>query len=155
MELLIDNRQNKYEIGRQLVQLLRRAASACLAYEGWDLDYEISLSLVDNEEIRELNRIYRKKNCPTDVLSFPMISEDQIISAANEGEKLLGDIVISVEKAVLQASKYSHSFEREMVFLFVHSMFHLMGHNHNTEKSEKDMEAGEEAVLSYLNLVRK
>ncbi len=155
MELLVDNRQHKYEIGKQLIQLLEKAALACLTYESRDLNYEISLSLVDDDEIRELNKIYREENYPTDVLSFPMVGGNQIINVTDVVEKLLGDIVISVERVVLQAEEYNHSFEREMVFLFVHSMFHLMGYDHGTEESAKDMEAREEAILSTLNLVRK
>ena len=149
MELLVDNRQHKYEIEERLILSLERAASLCLAYEGWNLDYEISLSLVDDDEIKELNKIYRGINCPTDVLSFPLVDENQIIDIE---EKLLGDIVISVERVVLQAKKYNHSFEREMIFLLVHSMFHLMGYDHDTKESAKDMRAREKAVLSSLNL---
>ena len=77
---------------------------------------------------------------------------DQIIS---EGEKLLGDIVISVEKAAEQAKEYNHSFEREMGFLVVHSMFHLMGYDHEIEEDAKDMRVREEEVLTSLNLIRK
>lgn len=152
MELLVNDRQYKYEIGKQLIQLLQKAALKCLVYENWDLDYEISLLLVDDDEIKELNRLYRGKDCPTDVLSFPLIDGKQIMDT---GEKLLGDIVISVERAVLQSKEYNHSFEREIVFLLVHSMFHLMGYDHNTKKASEDMRVREEAVLSSLGLSRK
>lgn len=152
MELLIDNRQDKHEIRADLIQLLEKAVGACLLYEGWDADYEVSLSLVDNNEIRELNRTYRGKDYSTDVLSFPLIEDDELVEFE---EKLLGDIVISVEKAVEQASEYNHSFEREMGFLVVHSMFHLMGYDHDTEEATKEMRSKEEAVLSSINLIRK
>ncbi|HZK57412.1 MAG TPA: rRNA maturation RNase YbeY [Clostridia bacterium] len=155
MELLVNNRQHKHEVGGQLIQLLERAALLCLIYENRDLNYEISLSLVDDEQIRELNKIYRGKDCPTDVLSFPLIDENQVINVPDMEEKPLGDIVISVERAVLQAKEYNHPFEREMTFLFVHSMFHLMGYNHNTEETTKDMRVGEETILSSLNLIRE
>ena len=149
MELLVDNRQHKYSIKKRLIQLLEKAALVSLSYEGWDLDYEISLSLVDDDEIKELNKTYRGMDCPTDVLSFSLVEGNQIIDIE---EKLLGDIVISVERAALQADEYNHSFEREMIFLLVHSMFHLMGYDHDTEESAKNMGAKEEAVLSSLNL---
>ncbi|QUH21044.1 rRNA maturation RNase YbeY [Alkaliphilus sp. B6464] len=152
MELLIDNRQNKYEVKEQLIELLEKAVEACLLYENWHIDYEVSLSLVDNNEIKELNSIYRGKDYATDVLSFPLVDEDQAIYLK---EKLLGDIVISVEKAEEQAKEYNHSFEREMGFLVVHSMFHLMGYDHDTSEDTKDMRGREEAVLSSLNLIRK
>ncbi len=155
MELLIDDRQCKCKVGEQLIQLLEKAASACLAYENRDLNYEISLSLVDDSEIRELNKTYRNEDCPTDVLSFPLVDDNQIMDITDAGEKLLGDIVISVERAALQAKEYNHSFEREMAFLFVHSMFHLMGYDHDTGESAKDMRVREEAVLVSLNLTRE
>lgn len=149
MKLLVDNRQHKYEIEERLILSLERAATLCLAYEGWNLDYEISLSLVDDDEIKELNKIYRGMDCSTDVLSFPLVDGNQIIDIE---EKLLGDIVISVERVALQAKEYNHSFEREMIFLLVHSMFHLMGYDHDTKKSAQDMRAREKAVLSSLDL---
>jgi len=152
VELLIDNRQNKYEVKEQLIELLDKAIKTCLLYEKWDVDYEVSLSLVDNNEIRELNRMYRGKDYSTDVLSFPLLAEDQIIDIE---EKLLGDIVISVEKAAEQAQEYNHSFDREMGFLVVHSMFHLMGYDHDTEDATSDMRIREEAVLASLNLIRE
>jgi len=152
VELLIDNRQNKYEVKEQLIELLDKAIKTCLLYENWDVDYEVSLSLVDNNEIRELNRMYRGKDYSTDVLSFPLLAEDQIIDIE---EKLLGDIVISVEKAAEQAQEYNHSFDREMGFLVVHSMFHLMGYDHDTEDATSDMRIREEAVLASLNLIRE
>jgi len=152
VELLIDNRQNKYEVKEQLIELLDKAIKTCLHYENWDVDYEVSLSLVDNNEIRELNRMYRGKDYSTDVLSFPLLAEDQIIDIE---EKLLGDIVISVEKAAEQAQEYNHSFHREMGFLVIHSMFHLMGYDHDTEDATSDMRIREEAVLASLNLIRE
>lgn len=151
MELLIDNRQDQYEITDALIELINKAVEACLTYEGWDMDYEVSLSLVDNHEIQALNHTYRGKDYATDVLSFPLIEEDQ---GLNLEEKLLGDIVISVEKAAEQAKEYNHSFEREMGFLVVHSMFHLMGYDHDNDEATADMRKREEAVLTAINLIR-
>lgn len=151
MELLINNRQDKIKIKEDFVELLEKTAKACLIYENWDEDYEVSLSLVDNNEIKELNKIYRGKDSTTDVLSFPLIEDDDIVIE----EKLLGDIVISVEKAEEQAKEYNHSFEREIGFLVVHSMFHLMGYDHDTEETTNEMRKKEEAVLKSVNLIRK
>ncbi len=150
MELAIDNRQDIIKIDDEIREKLNRAVEKCLEYEGWDMDYEVSLSLVNNNEIQELNRTYRGKDCVTDVLSFPMIDEDMLVC----GEKLLGDIVISIEKAIDQAEDYGHSFDREIVFLTVHSMFHLMGYDHLEKEDEKIMRIKEEAVLSKLGLKR-
>lgn len=151
MELLIDNRQDRIKIKEDFVELLENAVKACLVYENWDEDYEVSLSLVDNNEIKELNKTYRGKDSATDVLSFPLVEDDDVITE----EKLLGDIVISVEKAEEQAKEYNHSFEREIGFLVVHSMFHLMGYDHDTEETTKEMRKKEEDVLQSVNLMRK
>ncbi|AKL95788.1 rRNA maturation factor [Clostridium aceticum] len=151
MELEIDNRQEIIEVEETLVKTLEKLVKASLDYEGWETDYEVSLSFVDNEEIHELNKTYREKDCPTDVLSFPMVDDDSPVLE----EKILGDIVISVEKAIEQAKEYGHSFEREMAFLTVHSMFHLMGYDHMEEEDAKEMRAKEEAVLQQLGIKRE
>lgn len=150
MELAIDNRQNIVEIDDELIKILEKAVEESLNYEGWETDYEVSLSLVDNKEIKELNNAYRGKDCPTDVLSFPMIDEAMPVIE----EKVLGDIVISVEKAIEQAEDYGHSFYREMTFLTVHSMFHLMGYDHMEEEDRKIMRNKEESVMTKLGIKR-
>lgn len=150
MSLVIDNRQEAIEVDDQLVALLERTVEESLDYEGWDPDYEVSLSLVDNKEIHSLNKYYRGKDCPTDVLSFPMVEEESL----DMEEKLLGDIVISVEKAIEQSQEYGHSLSREMSFLVVHSMFHLMGYDHGNQEEEAEMRSKEEAVLKVLGQVR-
>ena len=151
MNLIIDDRQEVVEVSDELTQLLTKAVEASLKYEGWDPDFEVSLSLVNNEEIQDLNKNYRGKDYATDVLSFPMVDDDFPIGE----EKLLGDIVISVEKAIEQAEEYGHSFNREMSFLTVHSMFHLMGYDHEDEVSESEMRGKEEAVLKQIGQVRE
>lgn len=118
---------------------------------------EVSLSLVNDEEIRRLNRQYRGIDKPTDVLSFPQMEPGETIE---EGEDEagppphFGDIVISVPRAVAQAREYGHSVERELGFLFVHGLLHLFGYDHDTEASERDMFARQEAVLSQAGLSR-
>ncbi|NLM04424.1 MAG: rRNA maturation RNase YbeY [Clostridiales bacterium] len=152
MELVIDNRQDIIPVEKDLIELLEKVVKETLIYEGWDDDYEISLSLVNNEEIRELNKNYRNIDDITDVLSFPMIEEDEDFSIIPE--KILGDIVISVEKAWDQAKEYGHSFYREMAFLTVHSMLHLMGYDHVDEDTEKEMQDKQEAILTKLKIKR-
>lgn len=151
MSLVIDNRQDKVEIIDELIEVLEKVVIASLEYEALNPNYEVSLSFVDNEEIKNLNKLYRGKDYATDVLSFPM-EDDEF---ANVEEILLGDIVISVEKAVEQAKEYNHSFEREMAFLTVHSMFHLMGYDHMDKAEETEMRAKEEAVLKKMGIERK
>jgi probable rRNA maturation factor len=150
MNLVIDDRQEVVKVEEDLIQLLTKAMELSLAQEGWDPDFEVSLSLVNNEEIQELNKTYRGKDYATDVLSFPLVDDDFPMME----EKLLGDIVISVEKALEQAQEYGHSFQREMTFLTVHSMFHLMGYDHMEDESEKEMREKEENVLALVGQVR-
>ena len=120
---------------------------------------EISVLLVDDATIQELNRDYREKDVPTDVLSFPLEEELE-----GEGEpeiiggpaaRMLGDIVISVEKAVTQAAEYGHSVERELAFLLVHGLLHLLGYDHDKgEAAKKLMRSEEKRILTALGISR-
>jgi probable rRNA maturation factor len=120
----------------------------------------VSLTFTDDEGIRELNRRFRGVDRPTDVLSFPMreAGEDEFgAEAAVDGleeEEPLGDIVISLPRALEQAEEYGHSAEREIGFLFVHGLLHLLGYDHDTEEREREMFARQEAVLAKAGLVR-
>lgn len=120
---------------------------------------EISVLLVDNATIRELNRDYRAKDAPTDVLSFPLEEEreDEAEPAVIGGPsaRMLGDIVISVEKAVEQATEYGHSVERELAFLAIHGLLHLLGHDHEKgETAKQAMRAEEKRILADLGISR-
>ena len=120
---------------------------------------EISVLLVDNATIRELNRDYRAKDAPTDVLSFPLEEEreDEAEPAVIGGPsaRMLGDIVISVEKAVEQATEYGHSLERELAFLAIHGLLHLLGHDHEKgETAKQAMRAEEKRILAALGISR-
>lgn len=120
---------------------------------------EISVLLVDNATIRELNRDYRAKDAPTDVLSFPLEEEreDEAEPAVTGGPsaRMLGDIVISVEKAVEQATEYGHSVERELAFLAIHGLLHLLGHDHEKgETAKQAMRAEEKRILAALGISR-
>ena len=120
---------------------------------------EISVLLVDNATIRELNRDYRAKDAPTDVLSFPLEEEreDEAEPAVIGGPsaRMLGDIVISVEKAVEQATEYGHSVERELAFLAIHGLLHLLGHDHEKgEAAKQAMRAEEKRLLAALGISR-
>ena len=122
-------------------------------------DVEISVLLVDNETIRTLNRDYRDKDAATDVLSFPMEEElpDEIAPQIIGGptERMLGDLVISVERAVEQAAEYGHAVERELAFLTVHGLLHLLGYDHEQgPAAEAEMQAEEKRILSILGIGR-
>lgn len=150
MEILIDNRQNKLEFKEDFIPLIEEAIKAVLILEGKSLDYEISISFVDNEEIRELNRLYRNVDGETDVLSFPMEEGEGMFSM-----NILGDIVISLEKALEQSIEYEHSLTREITYLTVHSMFHLLGYDHMTEEDKLIMRNKEKEVMRKLGIFKK
>ena len=144
----IANEQKKVKVLPSLRGLVRRAVNATLKYEDYRCPFEISVTFTDNEKIHALNRQYRAVDRPTDVLSFPLFDEEV------EGEPLaLGDIVLSLEKAQEQATEYGHSFEREVAFLVVHSMLHLLGYDHETSRDdEKEMFFRQEEIMKFLNL---
>ena len=135
--------------------MLFRSCHAVLLLEGFTGSAEISVRFVDNETIRELNRQHRNIDSDTDVLSFPLGENGVYDVNPVTGAFLLGDIVISVEKAVAQAEEYGHSLDRELAFLTVHSMFHLLGYDHvNGGLEAVRMREREETVLTQLGLKR-
>lgn len=134
-----------------LHDLLETAAKVEEVEEG-----EVSVTFVTDEEIQEINRTYRDKDQPTDVLSFPMYEADEVeIEVADEEEPLLlGDIIISIPRAKAQAEEYGHSFDRELGFLLVHGFLHLIGYDHDHEEAEQAMFAKQEEILSQHQLIR-
>ncbi len=138
-------------LNKKMCALIKDAIDATLAYEDFSRMTEISVTITNDEIIHEMNRESRGVDRPTDVLSFPVFDEDFGV-----GRAILGDIVISYDTAVRQAEKYGHSVEREIAFLTVHSMLHLLGYDHETsEEDEKDMFARQENILSLMGLARK
>ena len=136
MTLLTDNRTD-FEISGEIMEAVEKACLETLKYEEFDEDCEISLSFVTNEEIHQINRQFRNVDAPTDVLSFPQLTfeEGEEADVNENGEIVLGDIIISVERAKEQAEEYGHGLKREIAFLTVHSMLHLLGYDH-MEKDE-------------------
>ena len=144
----ITNEQEKIEFLPEYEELIKKAVEGTLAYEGIDRNCEVSVTFTDNESIRELNREYRDIDRETDVLSFPMEDMDEL---DGDGEAVLGDVVISLEKAKEQAKEYGHSLEREISFLCVHSCLHLLGYDHETgEEDEKEMFGKQEEILKKI-----
>ncbi len=156
LKVVISNRQKAVKIPTGMNLLVRRACHAVLVYEKFEGSAEVSVSFVTNEEIQKLNQQYRNKDSATDVLSFPLGENGVYDINESTGAKLLGDIVISVEKAVEQAATYGHTLQREMGFLTVHSMFHLLGYDHEKGGLESViMREKEETVLAQLGLTRQ
>jgi len=142
----------------QTASTMEAAAIAALEGEGIDPQFaSISVSFVDRDEIHRLNRQYRGVDRETDVLSFPAFEAGQIPAEAelSEDEELaLGDVVICEDVCREQAKEYGHSEEREIIYLFVHSVMHLLGYDHETEDEKQDMRAREEAVMELLGIGR-
>ena len=156
LKVYVKNNQNAVKIPVGIRLLIRRCCQEVLASEGFNKDAEVSVSFVSNKEIRSLNKAYRAKDKETDVLSFPLTGEDGTTEInAETGAVLLGDVVISLEMAVKQANMYGHSLEREIGFLTVHSMLHLLGYDHETSPlDERIMREKEETVLGNLGISR-
>ncbi len=153
VKVYITNRQKEVKIPTGMRLLVRRCCNAALVCENFPYDAEISVSFVDNEQIHELNAKYRNIDAPTDVLSFPLGENNEYDRNEETGAMTLGDIVISIPKAVEQAERYGHSFQREVGFLTVHSMLHLLGYDHETDKLEAlRMREKEEAIMKRLGL---
>lgn len=154
-KVYITNDQKTVKIPSGLRILIRRACHAVLEYEHFDGTAEISVIFVDNEQIAKLNGQYRDKPQPTDVLSFPM-GENGVYDVNPEtGNAVLGDIVISMERAMEQAELYGHTLQREVAYLTVHSMLHLLGYDHEDGGiAAVHMREKEEAVLIQLGLPR-
>jgi probable rRNA maturation factor len=155
LKVYIKNNQNsvKAPVGMRL--LIRRCCQAVLITEKFCKDTEISVSFVSNKEIQHLNKIYRDKDAPTDVLSFPLGENGKYEINNENGFTMLGDIVISLDMAVKQAAMYGHSLEREVGFLTVHSMLHLLGYDHElTPLDERIMREKEESILDKLGISR-
>ena len=161
VELIIENEQNKEEFTPELSLIIKNVCERVMSEEECDFDAHISLTLTDNEKIREINNEHRSIDAPTDVLSFPMLEfddEGQIIDNEFEYDDdliMLGDIVISLEKAREQSIEFGHSFTREVAFLVAHSMLHLLGYDHVDDKEgEEIMCQKQEKVLTSLGITR-
>lgn len=154
LEIAILNEQRKYYLSVEQKSLIERVLQALAAQEGI-ADSEVAVTLVDEDQIRELNRDYRGLDQATDVLSFAMNEgdEDDFVEI-DEAVNLLGDIIISLPHVYAQAEEYGHTPERELAFLVVHGFLHLIGEDHETDEAAEVMFAKQEALLTQLNITR-
>jgi len=148
IEVLFDNRQNFMEITDENMNAIEKAIFTTIETEHAEGNFEVSVSFVTNEEIRELNKTYRNVDCETDVLSFPMDDEEDV-----EGVIMLGDVILSTEKIIEQAAEFGHSLEREMIYLTVHSMLHLLGYDHIEDDEKEEMRTMEKEVMKALQIL--
>ncbi len=155
LKIYFENSQEKHSIHYKLKMLIRHTILETLDYEGMENDAEVSVTFVDDEGIRELNKKFRGMDKPTDVLSFPLLdyegeSEEPFFDELCHN---LGDIVISLERAMAQANEFGHSFEREVAFLTAHSMLHLLGYDHElSENDDADMRRRQNDIMERLGL---
>ncbi|MBB6175257.1 putative rRNA maturation factor [Anoxybacillus tengchongensis] len=154
--LMIDFIDETNEITEQQIDLIEQLLQHAAKEEHVRDGAEVSVTFVDNEKIREINRDYRGKDQPTDVISFALeeMGEEEIEIVGADFPPVLGDIIISVPKAREQAEQYGHSFMRELGFLAVHGFLHLLGYDHETEEEEKVMFAKQEQLLQQFGLTR-
>ncbi|NLK37860.1 MAG: rRNA maturation RNase YbeY [Epulopiscium sp.] len=156
MTVLIDNRTQE-ELSLELEKAIEKVITESLIYEDFDRECEISVSIVDNEEIQQINHQFRGIDKPTDVLSFPQLSftEGECADVNEKDEIILGDIIISLERAKEQAQEYGHSLKREIAFLTAHSMLHLMGYDHMEQEEEEEMFTKQKEILLQAGFPRE
>lgn len=165
--IYVDNRQKKLEVNDDFIEKLTKVIKFSLSEEEVYVPCEISLVFVDNKEIREINNNTRGINRETDVLSFPMLEyENKKVFKEmyknykfsqidfNGDELVLGDIVLSLEKALEQSIEFNHSYEREASYLVVHSVLHLLGYDHMEDEGKRIMRSREEEILNKLSITR-
>ena len=153
VKIYFENNQEKETVTYRLKMLIRRAVQEALAYESVEEDCEVSVTFSDNEGIREINRKFRNIDRATDVLSFPLFDEDGMDAHVEELDCMLGDIVLSLERAREQANEFGHSFAREVAFLTVHSVLHLLGYDHElSEEDDADMRKRQTEIVDRMGL---
>lgn len=149
MKVLIDNHNEDLKIDLDLEILIKNSLNKALELLGYGLDYEISISIVDEQEIKTLNREYRNVDKVTDVLSFPLYERHEI---PNQG--MLGDIVICSKRVKEQALEFGHSEIREFIYLTIHSLLHLLGYDHISEEDYLEMRSKEKEIMKMLGIFK-
>lgn len=148
MQVYYDNRQEDIEITEETKNLIKKSIAAVLKIEKLDENVEVSVSFVGDEEIRKLNRDYRGVDKSTDVLSFPM--DDEFIL----DNRILGDVIINTKRVMEQAEELGNSNERELSYLTVHSILHLLGYDHMEDEDKKEMREREKLAMMELSIYR-
>ncbi len=156
MSVWIDQRAEKV-LDEQMEAVIRAVVADSLCYEGFSEPAEVSVSIVTEEEIRSINRQFRGIDRVTDVLSFPLLTFEagEVYERNEDGEVLLGDIIICLQRAEEQAASYGHSLKREIAFLTAHSMLHLLGYDHMEKEEEKIMFEKQEEILQKAGIPRQ
>ncbi|PHV71446.1 rRNA maturation RNase YbeY [Sporanaerobium hydrogeniformans] len=166
MQIYIEDENDFFESNQEILSLIYQVIEECLIREKVPYEVELSLTVVNKEEIQKMNKAYRQIDKATDVLSFPQLEatgqgkidwsnlDEMEVMNLDTQQLMLGDIVLCVDKAKEQAEDYGHSLKREICFLVAHSMFHLLGYDHMNEEDEEEMMQKQEAVLETLDISR-
>ncbi|ABS23255.1 rRNA maturation RNase YbeY [Bacillus cytotoxicus] len=156
MSLVIDFFDETEEVKEEYVNMIRELLEKAAQMEGVEDGTELSVTFVDNERIREINRDYRGKDQPTDVISFALedMGEGEVEIIGADMPRMLGDLIISIPRTKEQAEEYGHSFDRELGFLALHGFLHLLGYDHMTEEDEKEMFGKQKEILGAFGLRR-
>lgn len=156
MKIEIDFLDETNEMKEDTIKEIDKLLNFALTKQGIEEECEVSVTFVKNERIQEINRDYRGKDKPTDVISFALeeLGEGEILISGANLPRVLGDIIISTDKAYEQAEEYGHSFQRELGFLAVHGFLHLLGYDHETEEEEKEMFDLQRRILDEFGLQR-
>lgn len=153
--IAIDFMDETESLNQQELDFVQKILEHAAKEEGMG-ESEVSVTFVTNEMIRDINREYRGKDQPTDVISFAMeeLGEGETAIIGSQEPRMLGDIIISLDRTKEQAADYGHSFERELGFLAIHGFLHLLGYDHMTEEDEKKMFSRQEEILVSLGITR-
>lgn len=151
MNIIFENLIENEQIEPKLQENLGIAIEITMEYEEFGDDFEVCVSFVDKDEIQRMNREYRDIDRVTDVLSFPQYDEDGGFVGIEDEDIFIGDVVLCVDKAHEQAVEYGHSFEREMIYLTIHSILHLLGYDHEEEDDKVQMRSREKAIIQILS----
>ncbi|NEU32366.1 rRNA maturation RNase YbeY [bacterium LRH843] len=154
MNVTVDFNDETGKVNEKHTELVTNIITKTAEVEGLTGEIEVSLTFVDEKTIQEINHEYRGKNQPTDVISFALNEGEDEFEKLPGMPNMLGDIIISVAHIEAQAEEYGHSFERELGFLTVHGMLHLLGYDHETEAEEKEMFSRQEDILTAYGLTR-
>ncbi|MFD4930619.1 rRNA maturation RNase YbeY [Peribacillus butanolivorans] len=157
MILAIDLMDETNEVTEKAQHLVESILQFAAKKENIEKDTELSVTFVDNKRIQEINKEYRHKDAATDVISFALeeMGEDEVEIIGAEMPRMLGDIIISIERTKEQAEEYGHSFDRELGFLALHGFLHLLGFDHMTEEDEKVMFTKQKEILEEYGLSRE
>ncbi len=156
MTIIIDSLDETSELSSEQMIEIERLVKFAAEKEKIEEQSEVSISYVSNERIQEINREYRDKDAPTDVISFALeeLGEGEVELIGGEIPRVLGDIIISIPKAKEQAEEYGHSFMRELGFLAVHGFLHLLGYDHMIKEDEVKMFSRQKEILNEYGLTR-